>query len=117
MFKQAKVSGSPASWKAALRARAAERKVWEYQRLVRASEGDWTTFKELRPRRQQGWEHHFADVQQRDPHWVVHNHLENVYQGPPNPEIQKSDDVRPFESEELRGALGELRRGKSVGRS
>ena len=103
LFKAARVSGSAPAWKAALKARTAARKKWEYERLVRAAEGDWQTFKELRPTKHEGWDVHFAEVQSEDPQstWLL--------------SMREGRLHRTFEEAELKSALSGLRRGRAVG--
>ncbi|CAE7650830.1 unnamed protein product, partial [Symbiodinium necroappetens] len=103
-FKEAKRQGTAALWKRALKLRKEARRNWEQARLVRASEGDWGSFRALKPCREQGWDIGFAEAQSGDPHMAVHNHLKQVYQGE---EVQPAHspwrgDVHAFTVEELR---------------
>ena len=116
-FKQAKISGAPQAWKQALKQRKEARRKWEQARLIRASQGDWGHFKALKPKRQQGWDVGFAEAQVGDPHQAVHNHLAEVYGGEEVAEIPGKwvGDVCAFTTEELRLAVSQLSKGKSVG--
>ncbi|CAE7233474.1 unnamed protein product [Symbiodinium sp. CCMP2592] len=115
-FKTAKRSGTAASWKAALKKRKEARKAWEWERLVRASEGEWHSFKALKPRRQEGWDVTFAEAQVGDPHEVIHKHLSEVYKGPELPAAETwTGDIRVFTVEELRVGVSQMKRGKAVG--
>ena len=67
-FREGKRSGVAAQWKQALKLRKEARKKWEQERLLRASQGDWGSFKALRPQRQEGWDVVFAEAQPGDPH-------------------------------------------------
>ena len=115
-FKKAKQSGTVQLWKVALKMRKESRKQWERERLIRASQGEWHSFKALRPRRQEGWDVGFAEVQVADPHEVVHQHLSQVYAGAEVDDAPPwTGEVRAFEVEELRLGLSQLKRGKAVG--
>ena len=116
-FKQAKISGTPQAWKQALKQRKEARRKWEQARLLRASQGDWGHFKALKPKRQQGWDVGFAEAQVGDPHQAVHDHLTEVYGGREDAEMPEKwvGDVRGFTVEELRLAVSQLSKGKSVG--
>ena len=115
-FKRAKITGTSASWKAALKSRREARKQWEWDRLIRASQGEWHSFKALRPRRQEGWDVGFAEAQSIDPHRAVHQHLAEVYSGTEVGEAEPwTGDVRAFDVDELRVAMSQLKRGKAVG--
>ena len=116
-FKAAKRSGSAVQWKQALKMRKQARRVWERDRLIRASEGDWTSFKALKPKKQTGWDLGFAEAQDGDPHEAVHQHLAQVYGGDPLPEVQQPwvGDVKAFTLEELQKGVSQLKTGKAVG--
>ncbi|CAE7776408.1 unnamed protein product [Symbiodinium sp. CCMP2592] len=116
-FREAKRAGTAASWKAALKLRKEARKQWEWERLQRASQGDWKLLKGLKPRRHAGWDISFAENQAGDPHEVVHRHLAAVYAGEGVSEEPKAwvGDVRAFSMEELRVGVQHLKRGKAVG--
>ncbi|CAE7497830.1 unnamed protein product [Symbiodinium sp. CCMP2456] len=115
-FKEAKLSGTSVKWKMALKLRKEARLHWEHARLVRASEGEWHSFRALKPRRQEGWDVGFAEAQDEDPHQTVHEHLQGVYAGNdlPPPPVWKGD-VCAFTLEELRLGLTQLKRGMAVG--
>ena len=119
LLRNAKTSQTREAWQAALAARRAARRDWESQRLQRALEGDWSAYREASKQCNTGWELGFAEAQLRDPHDVVHDHLKGIYQG----QGQGLRDVTPlqgpfdaFSAGELQVALGQLRRGKSVGK-
>ena len=114
--KEAKRHGTSCLWKRALKLRKAARRQWEWERLVRASEGEWHSFKGLKPRRDAGWDVGFADAQEQDPHRVVHDHLTQVYDGVESEGAVKwSGEVNVFTREELDDGLRQLKRGKAVG--
>ncbi|CAE7294318.1 unnamed protein product [Symbiodinium sp. CCMP2592] len=120
-FKQAiaraRLSRTKASWVQVRSLRQKARKVWEADRLARASQGDWQAFRQCRVKTQTGWEHSFADAQDRDPHTVVHDHLEAVYEGrgvEPNKGVFPGETAA-FTVEELDKALGQMQTSKSVG--
>ena len=87
------------------------------ERLLRASEGEWHSFKALKPKRDAGWDVGFADAQDADPHQVVHDHLSAAYAGagPDAPLPVWRGEVRAFTREELDEGLKSLKRGKAVG--
>ncbi|CAE7263415.1 unnamed protein product [Symbiodinium sp. CCMP2456] len=116
-FKKAKLAGQAVLWKRALKMRREARKEWEHQRLVRASEGDWHSFKALKPKRQEGWDITFAEAQTKDPHQVVHDHLSQVYSGPEQHPVDSpwQGDIILFTREELRAGVAQLKKGKAVG--
>ena len=116
-FRQAKRSGSSELWKRALKLRKEARRAWEQARLVKASQGDWHSFRALKPRKQEGWDVGFAEAQQGDPHTAVHEHLSQVYQGEEVEEVRVAwqGDVVAFSIEELRTGVSQMKRGKSVG--
>ena len=116
-FKAAKLSGTAAKWKQALKMRKQARRLWEQERLVRASQGDWQSFKALKPRKQVGWDLGFAEAQQGEPHQVVHDHLAAVYQGEEITGVTSpwEGDVVTFTLEELTVGVSQLKRGKAVG--
>ncbi|CAE7577241.1 unnamed protein product [Symbiodinium sp. CCMP2592] len=115
-FKEAKHSGSSAKWKSALKLRREARQQWEFERLVRASQGEWHTFRALKPRRHEGWDIGFAEAQMGDPHDVIHEHLAGVYKGSG---VQGAEpwrgEVNAFTLEELRTGVGQMKKGKAVG--
>ena len=116
-FRDAKRQGTSGAWKQALKLRKEARRKWEWDRLVRAGEGEWHSFKALKPQREAGWDVGFADAQEGDPHQVVHDHLASVYAGDESdlpPEVWKGE-VRAFTQEELVEGLKQLKRGKAVG--
>ena len=93
------------------------RRTWEQDRVLKASQGDWHSFRALKPRRQEGWDVGFAEAQEGDPHVAVHEHLAQVYQGR---EVEKvsvpwQGEVSAFTSEELHKGVSQMKRGKSVG--
>ena len=116
-FRMAKRSGSSAQWKQALKMRKQARQAWERDRLIRASEGDWQSFRALKPRRQTGWDLGFAEAQDEDPHQVVHRHLLQVYGGEDLPDRPGRivGDVQAFTIEELRLGVSQMKTGKAVG--
>ncbi|CAE7752980.1 pol [Symbiodinium sp. CCMP2456] len=116
-FKQAKLMKTRETWKRALALRKQARKVWEADRLKRASEGDWQALKSCRPKRHAGWDDAFASAQQGDPHRAVHEHLAGVYQGnqPVSQDYRYTGEVRAFTLEEMRDALSMLKSQKAVG--
>ena len=116
-FKNAKISKSSQAWKQALKLRKEARQQWEKERLVRASQGDWSCFRALKPKRQEGWDIGFAEAQSGDPHQAVHDHLAAVYEGEDisGAQSQWQGEVRAFTVEELRLGVSQLSRGKSVG--
>ncbi|CAE7625517.1 Zdhhc3, partial [Symbiodinium sp. CCMP2456] len=116
-FKRAKVSKTGEAWKKALNMRKGARKVWEADRLKRASEGDWQARRSCRPKRNAGWDDAFAEAQQGDPHEMVHKHLEGVYAGEqPDKELYKHrGEVSCFSVEEMRDAMTLLKAHKAVG--
>ncbi|CAE7386117.1 unnamed protein product, partial [Symbiodinium sp. KB8] len=115
-FKEAKRQGTACLWKRALKLRKSSRRQWEWDRLVRASEGEWHSFKALKPRRDAGWDIGFADAQDEDPHQVVHDHLSQVYAGVESEGAVKwTGEVEVFTREELDAGLQHLKRGKAVG--
>ncbi|CAE7346755.1 unnamed protein product [Symbiodinium microadriaticum] len=116
-FREAKRRGTAVLWKKALKMRSEARKQWELARLHRAGQGEWHSFKALKPRREEGWDVGFADAQQGDPHAAVHEHLTEVYQGPEDvtPVQAWEGDVRAFTVEELRVGVQQMKRGKAVG--
>ncbi|CAE7196595.1 unnamed protein product [Symbiodinium sp. CCMP2592] len=71
-FREAKRRGTAELWKTALKLRKSARQEWEKDRLRRASQGDWASFKALKPSRQAGWDVAYAEVQTVDPHESVH---------------------------------------------
>ncbi|CAE7265287.1 lolT1 [Symbiodinium sp. CCMP2592] len=114
---RARLLRTKASWCTVRSLRKNARKVWESQRVERASQGDWGAFKDAKPKTHAGWQHSFADAQELDPHTVVHDHLQAVYQGrgvKPNKGVYEGD-VTVFSEKELRDALSQMKRGKSVG--
>ncbi|CAE7349524.1 unnamed protein product [Symbiodinium sp. CCMP2592] len=116
-FRDAKRSGSAVQWKRALKLRRESRRQWEWNRLVRASEGEWHSFRALKPRRHAGWDIGFAEAQTGDPHQAVHAHLSEVYKGPPAPAPAEAwrGEVRAFSMEELKLGVQQMKRGKAVG--
>ena len=115
-FREAKRRGTACLWKQALKLRKAARRQWEWERLVRASEGEWHSFKALKPPRDAGWDVGFADAQDRDPHQVVHDHLSQVYAGRESEGAVKwTGEVNAFTHDELMEGLRQLKRGKAVG--
>ena len=116
-FKAAKRSGSAAQWKQALKLRKQARRAWERERLIQASQGDWQSFRSLKPKRQTGWDLGFAEAQEGDPHEVVHQHLAQVYGGRELPEeVQRfTGDVEAFTLEELQLGVSQMKTGKAVG--
>ena len=116
-FRDAKRSGGTAQWKQALKLRKEARKKWEQDRLLRASQGDWGSFRALRPQRQEGWDVAFAEAQQGDPHEAVHAHLSQVYDGQAVEGLQApwKGGIRAFTVEELRKGVSQMKRGKAVG--
>ncbi|CAE7579342.1 RTase [Symbiodinium sp. CCMP2592] len=116
-FRRARVSKSKEAWKAALMSRRADRKKWEADRLFRASQCDWSRFKELRAEGQgTAWDEGFADSQAGDPHMVVESFLSNLYKGEKVQLVtEPQGEVRGFTVEEVRVAVSQLKRGKSVG--
>ncbi|CAE7715728.1 Pol, partial [Symbiodinium sp. CCMP2592] len=115
-FREAKRRGTAVLWKEALKLRRQARLVWEKDRLRRASQGDWGSFKALKPCKQAGWDVAFAEVQTGDPHASVHQHLADVYAGPAlQPEPPWKGEIKAFTTEELRVGLSQMKRGKAVG--
>ena len=115
-FKQARSVGTPAMWKSALKMRKEARKSWEHDRLIRASQGEWHSFRALKPRRHEGWDVGFAEAQTGDPYQAVHDHLVGVYSGTEVGEVVPwTGEIHAFSLEELRVALAQLKRGKAVG--
>ena len=80
LFKQARLSGAPQAWKAALKSRKVARKVWEADRLRKAAEGDWDCLRSVRGQSGVGWDVEFSVHQQGDPHEAIHQHFQSVYQ-------------------------------------
>ncbi|CAE6963578.1 unnamed protein product [Symbiodinium sp. CCMP2592] len=114
---RARLLRTKASWCAVRSLRKNARKVWETQRVERASQGDWGAFRDVKPKIQSGWQHSFANAQVLDPHTVIHDHLQSVYQGrgvKPNKGVYEGE-VTAFSEEELRVALSQMKRCKSVG--
>ena len=116
-FRAAKRSGSSALWKQALKLRKAARRAWEQDRVVKASQGDWHSFRALKPRRQEGWDVGFAEAQEGDPHAAVHDHLAEVYHGREVEGVAGPwpGDVVAFTAKKLHKGVSQMKRGKSVG--
>ena len=63
------------------------------------------------------WECHFAESREEDPHKCIHEHLEGIY-GKTEPELtdfKPEGDFYPISPEELRDAIRQGKKGKSVG--
>ncbi|CAE7294337.1 unnamed protein product [Symbiodinium sp. CCMP2592] len=117
MFQQARISRTREAWKRALAYRRAARQKWEKARQDRALQGDWKAFQQSKVATKQGWEIEYADLQSRDPHATVHDHLSALYKGQDiEPKYNADQEVQAFTVEELRTALSQLKGGKSVGR-
>eukprot|EP00439_Symbiodinium_sp_Y106_P043307 s7434_g5.t1 len=115
-FREAKARGTPALWKEAWKLRKEARKKWELERLQKASQGDWGSFRALKRPRQAGWDISFAEAQSRDPHEAVREHLARVYQGTSLPvEPAWTGDVTAFTMDELKTGVAQMKSGKAVG--
>ena len=115
-FAEAKRQGTAQLWKNALKLRKEARRKWEWDRLQRASQGDWGSFRALKRPKQEGWDVGFAEHQQGDPHVAVHEHLTSVYDGEEIPAGETwRGEIEAFTVEELRVGLGHMKQGKSVG--
>ena len=89
-FQVARRTRLPEDWKRALAERDKARKAWKEERIRAANAGDWKAFRECAKRGVAGWEAHFADGVAEggaDPHAVVHDHFQKLYQGEPIPEF------------------------------
>ena len=87
-FQHARHTRLSEDWKRALAARDKARKVWCDQRILAANSGDWQAYREHSRKGASGWEGHVANhvaEQELDPHSVVHNHFQKLYQGDPIP--------------------------------
>ena len=116
LFRRAKTQKSPRCWKQALAARRSARRAWEAERLQRAVRGDWQAYRAFTKQSTPGWDHNFANAQTQDPHEVVHDHLQKIFQGPGLPPVEPlRGNCKAFDVEELSLALGQLKLGKSVG--
>ncbi|CAE7349607.1 RTase [Symbiodinium sp. CCMP2592] len=117
LFRKARLSGTSAAWKEALKSRKLARKAWETDRVHRATMGDWESLREIKGFAGQGWDVEFALHQQGDPHEVIHNHFQGVYQGSRVQEVVESPpgDVRAFDLDELWAGLRQLKGQKAVG--
>ena len=114
--KDAKVSGSKESWKRVLQLRREARRKWESDRVHRASQCDWSAFKDLRQKGQGSWDLHFAEHQCRDPHTVVEEHFAAIYKGEPlNLNVDCPSECEAFTVVEIQEAVGQMKGGKSVG--
>ncbi|CAE7487330.1 jockey\pol [Symbiodinium sp. CCMP2592] len=117
LFRRARVSGSAASWKEALKARKVARKHWEEERVLRAAAGDWDCLREVRGNSGTGWQVEFSVAQQDDPHRVIHDHFQEVYRDPrvSPPVTIPTGDVEAFTLDELWTGLKQLKGQKAVG--
>ncbi|CAE7281359.1 R1A1-element\ORF2 [Symbiodinium sp. CCMP2592] len=118
LFKKAKQRGTPALWKAALKARKVARKAWEAERLQRAAGGDWDAIREVKGARNEGWDVEFALHQQGDPHEAIHRHFQGVDSSHRrDPVVHRSDEeVRGFTIEELWVGIRQLKGRKAAGK-
>ncbi|CAE7029602.1 Pol [Symbiodinium sp. CCMP2592] len=115
-FREAKQPRTAALWKNALKLRKVARQHWEKDRLARAARGDWAVFKSLKRPKQVGWDVAFAECQTGDPHELIHQHLASVYEGVDLPQEEPwTGSVAAFTAHELRVAVGQMKKGKSVG--
>ncbi|CAE7776695.1 unnamed protein product [Symbiodinium sp. CCMP2456] len=117
-FREARAKRLPALWTLARNLRKGARKTWEQQRLDRATAGDWALLKQMRPVKHQGWDVNFADAQDgRDPHRVVHEHLQGIYTTGlvVPPAAPWEGDIQLFSLDELRWALHKGKFNKAVG--
>ena len=92
------------------------REVWESERLDGASQGNWQDFRLMR-KKGGGWETHFAEAMDGEPHENIHEHLKGIYDGealPPFPEGTIQDSPL-FTLQELKEAVGKGRGKKAVG--
>eukprot|EP00439_Symbiodinium_sp_Y106_P019430 s1871_g2.t1 len=92
------------------------RRLWEQDRIRRASQCDWAAVKDLRQGGQSSWDVHFADHQIRDPHCVVEDHFRALYSGAPVVPSQSTvSDCMAFTVDEVSRAVRQMKSGKSVG--
>ena len=106
-FRRARVNKTKESWKQALGMRRSER---------RASQCDWTHFRESKGPGQGAWDMIFADAQVMDPHTVVEQHLTGVYAGEGiRPCVEPVGPVIGFSDQEVKTAVHQMGRNKSVG--
>ncbi|CAE7218587.1 unnamed protein product [Symbiodinium sp. CCMP2592] len=107
---------APFSWVQSDRGDVAAGRTWELQRLQKASQCDWTYFQELRAEGQGSWDAGFAECQSGDPHAAVAEHLSAVYQGTEaKPIVEPTGEARGFSVDEVKLAVGQMKRGKAVG--
>ena len=122
-FQVARSTTTSEAWKRALKGRRDARKEWMKQKIAAAAQGDWAAYQTVAKKGAAGWEAHFASSlgEDKDPHVVVHDHLQEVYGGNcppvsafpfPREEVARADD---FTAEELREALRKGKRGVAVG--
>ncbi|CAE7773125.1 unnamed protein product [Symbiodinium sp. CCMP2592] len=117
LMQQAKLSRTREAWKNALAARRSARRSWELARQDRALKGDWGAFRQSKAPSKQGWELEYADMQTRDPHETVHDHLSRIYKGVDiEPKYLPDQPAVAFTVEDLKAALTQLKGQKSVGR-
>ncbi|CAE7264174.1 R1A1-element\ORF2 [Symbiodinium sp. CCMP2592] len=115
-FRRARTAKTRESWKAALELRRQARRVWERDRLNRASQCDWQAIRDIRLEGQLSWDSGFTDQQTEDPHQVVERHFKGLYKGTPTSKTVVHDGpVVAFTSEEVIRAVGQMKSGKSVG--
>ena len=117
-FAQARRLRTGEAWTQARNLRKKARRLWEQQRLVNATSGNWSAYKDLKQRGNQGWDSCFAEAQgDTDPHEVIHTHLEKLYTtGDVIPPLPAWDGpVEDFTLAELRFVLTQGKKGKAVG--
>ena len=86
-FRRAKVQKTAAAWKYAQQHRRKARESWEKERLDGASQGNWQDFRLMR--KKGGWETHFAEAMDGEPHERLHEHLRDIYHGEPLPPFRR----------------------------
>ena len=117
-FAQARRLRTGEAWTRARSLRKKARRLWEQQRLVNATSGNWSAYKDLIQRGNQGWDSCFAEAQgDTNPHEVIHTHLEKLYTtGDVIPPLPAWDGpVENFTLAELRFVLAQGKKGKAVG--
>ena len=107
------------AWKRALRERAVARAEWRERHIEAATKGDWGSYRTVMKKGATGWEDFYASEtpEEKDPHGEVHQHLQNIYNGPGVPPLPEGEYVRceDFKVAELREALQKGHLRKSVG--